>query len=129
MNIRTRLTVIFFTIVIVILTAISVSIYFFSSEYRQVDFYRRLKNRATNTAKLLIEVEEVNPELLRRIEKNNPASLPNQYIVIYNYKNEELYSSEMTAIIPKDTLLLNKIRLQGELKFKYENYEAVGFLF
>jgi signal transduction histidine kinase len=105
------------------------SIYYFSSNYRQLDFYRRLKNRAINTAKVLMEVEEVNADLLRRMERNNPASLPNQYIVIFNYKNEELYSSEGAKTIPVDTALLNKIRLNQELKFTYANFEAVGFLF
>jgi signal transduction histidine kinase len=82
-----------------------------------------------NTAKVLMEVEEVNADLLRRMERNNPASLPNQYIVIFNYKNEELYSSEGTKMIPVDTVLLNKIRLNQEVKFTYANFEAVGFLF
>jgi signal transduction histidine kinase len=76
-----------------------------------------------------MEVEEVNADLLRRMERNNPASLPSQFIVIFNYKNEELYSSEGTKMIPVDTVLLNKIRLNQELKFTYANFEAVGFLF
>ena len=73
MNIRTKLTVIFFSIVIVVLTVVSFFIYYFSSNYRETDFYRRLKNRAVNTAKVLVEVEEVNAELLRRMERNNPG--------------------------------------------------------
>jgi signal transduction histidine kinase len=129
MNIRAKLTVIFFGIVIVVLTAISLSIYYFSSNYRETDFYRRLRNRAINTAKVLVEVEEVNAELLRRMERNNPASLPNQYIVIYNYKNEVLYSSEGKDVIQADTTLLNNIRLQKEIKFKSLDYELLGFLY
>ncbi|HYG04172.1 MAG TPA: ATP-binding protein [Chryseosolibacter sp.] len=129
MNIRAKLTVTFFSLVIVVLTIISVLIYFFSSNYRQQDFYRRLKNRAINTSRVLMEVEEVNAELLRRMERNNPASLPNQYILIYNYKNQELYSSESSNIIPVDSALLTKIRLRREIKFTHENYEVLGFLF
>jgi signal transduction histidine kinase len=129
MNIRAKLTFTFFLIVAVVLTAISVSIYYFSANYRQQDFYRRLKNRAINTGKVLMEVEEVNAELLKRMERNNPASLPNQYIIIYNYKNEELYSSEGTKVIPVDSTLLSKIRLANEIKFQYRNYEVLGFLF
>jgi signal transduction histidine kinase len=129
MNIRAKLTVIFFGIVIVVLTAISLSIYYFSSNYRETDFYRRLKNRAVNTAKVLVEVEEVNAGLLRRMERNNPASLPNQYIAVYNYKNEVLYSSEGIDIVHADTALLNKIRLQKEVRFGFQDYEALGFLY
>jgi signal transduction histidine kinase len=129
MNIRTKLTASFFTIVIIVLTMISVSIYFFSSNYRKVDFYRRLKNRAMNTAKVLMEVKEVNAELLRRMERNNPASLPNQFIIIYNYKNEELYSSEGIKPIKIDTALLNRIRLDSEVSYKEGSFEILGFLF
>lgn len=127
MNIRTELTLTFFTIVIVVLSIITVSIYFLSSNYREEDFYRRLKNRAINTAKILMNVEEVNAELLKRLERNNPASLPNQYIAIYNYKNEELYSSEEQKVIKVDTDLLQKIKRDGEIQFRYFNFEAVGF--
>jgi signal transduction histidine kinase len=129
MNIRTKLTAIFFSIVIVVLTAITLSIYYFSANYRETDFYRRLRNRAVNTAKILVEVEEVNAELLRRMESNNPASLPNQYIVIYNYKNEVLYRSAGTDIIQADTTLLNNIRLQEEVRFRLQDYELLGFLY
>jgi signal transduction histidine kinase len=129
MNIRTKLTVTFFCIVIVIVSVISASIYYFSAHYREHDFYRRLKNRAINAAKLLMEFEEVDADLLQRMEKDNPASLPDQYIIIYNYKNEILYSAEANQLIPIDTTLLNKIRLQNEIRYRYKKYEVLGFLF
>ncbi|MBL0744161.1 HAMP domain-containing sensor histidine kinase [Chryseolinea lacunae] len=129
MNIRTRLTLIFFSLVVVMLSVICISIYFFSDNYRKEDFYRRLKNRATNTAQVLTEVKEVNADLLKRMERNNPASLPNQYIAIYNYRNEELYSSDGTPVVNIDTALLNRIRLQKEISFKEGKVEALGFLF
>ena len=129
MNIRAKLTLTFFMIVIVVLSAISVAIYYFSSNYRELDFYRRLKNRASNTAQVLIEVTEVDAELLRRMERNNPASLPNQYIVIFDSTHHELYSSEGGNIIPPDPSLLTRIRSEGELRFNYRNYEVLGFVF
>lgn len=129
MNIRTSITLTFFFLVIVVVTAISLSIYYFSHNYRELDFTRRLKNRAINTAQILTEVTEVNAELLRRMEQNNPASLPNQYIVIFNDDNEELYSSESTTIIPIDKDLLERIREQEEVKYNHENFEVIGFTF
>jgi signal transduction histidine kinase len=128
MNIRTRLTLIFFCLVTVILTLISVSIYYFSSNYRTTDFYRRLKNRALNTAHVLTEVKEVNPQLLRRMEYSNPASLPNQYILIYDKDLALLYSSEGKNYIPIDGKLLQRIRKQKEYRFQFGDYEAIGFV-
>jgi signal transduction histidine kinase len=129
MKIRTSLTLTFFLIVIVILSVVSIAIYFFSSEYREQEFYTRLRNKAENTAKLLIEVEEVSTELLRRIEKGNPVNLPNERIRIFNFKNEELYSSDAGNVIPVDSLLLKEIRLEEEVRFRYKDYEVLGFLF
>lgn len=129
MKIRTKLTLIFFAIVIIILSIVSVAIYFFSAEYREQEFYTRLRNKAENTAKLLIEFDEVSPDLLKRIERANPGNLPNERIRIYNFRNEELYSSEADWAIPVDTQLLNEIRLEEEVRFRNNDDEVLGFLF
>ncbi len=129
MNIRTKLTVIFFVLVIIVVSVISISIYYFSSQYRAQDFYRRLKNRAINTAKLLTQFEEVNATLLQRMERENPASLPSQYVVIYNNLNEILYSSEKVSAVPVDDILLKRIENENEVYFERDDYAVLGFLF
>lgn len=129
MNIRAKLTLTFFFMVIVVLTAISVSIFYFSSDYREVDFTRRLRNRAINIARVLIQVKEVNAEILKRMERNNPASLTNQYIIIYDLNNIELYRSEGDRPVGIDNQLLKRIKKQKEIKFSYQDYEVLGFLF
>lgn len=129
MNIRTKLTLTFFSLVVVVLTSGSVAIYFFSANYRQEDFTRRLKNRAINTAKVLVEVREVNAELLKRMERNNPASLPNQYVAIFNHRDEELYKSGNDNVLSINSELLRTIRLKKDIKYAIPNYEVVGFVF
>jgi signal transduction histidine kinase len=129
MNIRNKLTFLFIVIVAVIITLASISIYYSSADYRQDDFYNRLMNKAINTAKLLIEVEEVNASLLRRIERDNPLSLPKEKIIIYNFKNEILFSTDEQLEIKVTDQLLDKIRLEEEVRFKQGEYEILGFLF
>jgi signal transduction histidine kinase len=129
MNIRAKLTLIFFAVVIVVLTLICVSIYFFSENYRSEDFARRLKNRAINTAKVLTEVKEVNADLLKRMERNNPASLPNQFIAIYDDKNTLLYASDTQIPIAIDSALLSSIHRNEEIKYHERKFEVLGFLF
>ncbi|MBK5278480.1 MAG: HAMP domain-containing protein [Bacteroidia bacterium] len=119
----------FSAVVIVLLTGVSLTIYFFSADYREDDFYRRLKNKAVNAAQLLIEVEEVDANLLKKIERDNPVNLPNERIIIYDYKNEELYSSDTGDEIKIDSAKLNEIRLQKEIRFRNGDYEVLGFLF
>lgn len=129
MNIRARLTVIFFLIVIVVLSVICATIYFFSSNYRQEDFYRRLKNRAINTAMVLTEVKEVNAELLQRMERNNPASLPNQWIVIYDHAYKMLYTSDQMPAVKIDAYLFLQIKENSEIRFEERKVEVLGFQF
>ncbi|MFZ1809111.1 MAG: HAMP domain-containing sensor histidine kinase [Cyclobacteriaceae bacterium] len=129
MNIRNKLTLLFIVIVAVIITLASISIYYSSADYRQDDFYNRLMNKAINTAKLLIEVEEVNASLLRRIERDNPLSLPREKIIIYNFKNEILFSTDEQFEIKITDQLLDNIRLDDEVRFKQADYEILGFLF
>jgi signal transduction histidine kinase len=129
MNIRTKLTLRFILITAVIISLASILIYIFSADYRQEDFYSRLQNKANNTAKLLIEVDEVDASLLRKIEHDNPTSLPDERIIIYNYKDTVLFSTDEDNHIKIEKDLLDRIRLEDEVRFRQGNYEVLGFLF
>ena len=129
MRIRTRLTIQFLLIGAIILLLASLSIYLSSAGYRKEDFYSRLANKANITARLLIEVDEVDATLLRKIETDNPVSLPKEKIIIYNYNNEILYTSDEENIIKINMQLLDEIRLENEIRFRQGEYEVLGFLF
>src|SRR5690606_28154409 len=110
------------------LTIVSIAIYYSSANYREMDFRRRLRNRGTNVANILLEFREVHPDLLRRMEKDNPASLPNQLIVVFDTNNTLIYQSDSTEVIPVDTELLNRVERQGEVRIRHNDYEILGFL-
>lgn len=129
MKIRTKLAVIFFVLVIFVVCMISISIYFSSASYRQVDFYRRLKNRAINTALILVRVKEIDAALLERIERENPASLPKQFVTIYDSTGVELYSSDSEGVMSFDDSFLQKIRRQGQVDLVQNGYEVLAFHF
>ena len=129
MNIRNRITLRFILIVAFILFTASLLIYFFSADYRKEEFYTRLQSKASNTAKLLIDVAEVDATLLMKIEKDNPISLPNERISIFDYKNRILFSTDKDRAISIDSSLLNRIRLEDEVRFLQGEYEVLGFLF
>lgn len=129
MNIRKRLSLLFIGLVIVIMGVSSLAAYFFSEDHRYEDFYNRLRNKAVNTAKLLIEVEEVDAGLLEKIEQDNPTSLHNERIIILDYQNHVLYSSDPEQEVPLSSDLLNRIRLEEEVRFSFHEFEAVGILY
>lgn len=129
MNIRSRITLRFITIVAIIISGASVLIYILSADYRRDEYYKRLYDKANNTAKLLIEVDEVDINLLRKIEKDNPTSLENEKIIIYDFKNTLLFSTDDKHIIFIDSTLLSTIRLEDEIRYRQGMYEVLGFLF
>jgi signal transduction histidine kinase len=129
MTIRNKLTLRFFFLVLAIISAGSVTIAVFSEMHRKEDFYIRMRNKAAGTARLLVAVDEENVELLRKIEKDNPMSLPEEGLVIWNKKNHILFDSDKKGIIKGDSAVLNQIRKSGELQWETGNYEVLGFMF
>lgn len=128
MKIRTRLSLTFFAIVVLVLIVSSASIYLFAESDRKTDFYRRLKNRAVNTARVITEVKEVNADLQRRLERDNPASLPDQYIVILDSAGKEIYRSTGVVTIEIDSGILRDIRNRKEIHYTKGNRESIGFI-
>lgn len=128
MNIRTRLSLTFFAIVTIVLTISSIAVYYFAEGNRETDFHRRLKNRALNTAQVVTEIKEVNAELQRRLEENNPASLPDQYIIVIDSTGNEIYRSSGPNPLLVDSILIKDVVKHGELRFNNNNREAIGFV-
>lgn len=129
MKIRQKLTLQFSLMAGVIMLLFSLTVYFASATYRRDDFYQRLESRAYSTARLLIEVDEIDTDLLNKIEEDNPISLPDEKIIILNYKNEILYSTDTRNVIIYDEDLLTRIRTSGEVRTKSGRYELMGILF
>ena len=129
MTIRARLTLRFFLLVLAIIMVSSVVIYVFSERHRKEDFYSRLRNKAEGTLRLLLAVDEVNSNLLKRIEENNPLSLPEEGIVIWNDSNKVIFDSDLKGLIRGDNPLLQSIRAEGEIRWEKEPCEIIGFTF
>ncbi len=129
MTIRTKLTLQFVAIVALIISLSSLTIYFFSANYREEGFYDRLNEKGNGTAKLLIKVDEVDMALLEKIEDDNPGSLPKEKIKIFDEANNLLYSSDKKNELELTPYFLNLIRTEGNVRFQQGNYEALGFLY
>lgn len=126
MEIRKRITYQFITIVALILFVSSLAIYFSFSKSRKEEFYDRLGNKAKLVAQMLIDIDEIDAELLKKIEKNNPLSLPNEKIIIFDYQNEQIYNSDEEHIIQIPIQYLNKVRLEDEVRYMQKPYEVFG---
>ncbi len=126
MEIRKKLLYQFIAIVAVILFFSSLTIYLSFSRTRKDDFFDRLGSKATMAAQLLIEFDEIDADLLKRIELNSPLSLPNEKIVIYDYQNQVIYSTDEYQLLEITQESIDDVRLQGEIRMKQKPYEIVG---
>jgi signal transduction histidine kinase len=129
MNVRTRLTLLFTVVVASILGLFSLAVYYSSAQYRENEFYTRLKDKARTTARLLIEVDEVDANLLKIIDRNNLTSLPREQIIVYNYLNQIVYDSDDNPLEqPASKDFLDRIRLEGEVHYTEGAKEVVGLV-
>mgnify|MGYP000447435946 CR=1 FL=1 len=128
MTIRTQLTLLFSSIVSTLLIVFCIIIYFESEHNRQEEFTIRLREEAMTSAEILFGKEEISPDLLKLLDKNQMTVLNQEEIVVYNSKNQIEYESgtDYMEIKPE---MLDKIRQSKELYFEDKNREAIGLVF
>ncbi len=128
MTIRIRLTLLFSSIVSTLLVIFCVVIYFESEYNRKQEFIIRLREEARTSAEILFGKENISPDLLKLLDKNQMTVLVQEEIVVYNSKNQIEYESgtDYMNIKPKT---LSEIRQSKELYFKEKNREVVGLVF
>ena len=126
MEIRKKLLYQFIGIVAMILLLSSLSVYISFSEGRKEEFYSRLGSKAKMVAQMLIDIDEIDAELLKRIERNNPVSLPKEIIIIYDYQDRIVYSTDDDQILSIAPELITAVRLKEEIRSKQASYEILG---
>lgn len=129
MNIRAKLTIRFFFIVAVILLFSLIAIYYSSSQYREREFYDRLRTHAETTADLLISVDQIDSSLLRIIDKSRRDVLASESITVYNYANKIIYINNDSIRFRVPPHLLDRIRLQNEVHWSEGKYEVLGITY
>jgi signal transduction histidine kinase len=127
MNIRYKLSIQFTLIVAAILLIFTSGIYYFSSDYRQNDYYKRLEDRAKTTARLLLNVKEVDETLLKIIDKNTLA-LYQEKVYIIDENNQQIYCNTEGSVFD-NMAVINEIMDNEIYKFKLDESDAVGILY
>ena len=128
MQIRTRLTLQFTILVSTIVLMAFMSIYYFTAQFSEREFYRRLKEKAITSAILLIKVEGVDSALLQVIDRAKRDNLYSETIRIYDYENKEIYfSGDTTKFLSPESF--NDVRRSGEQRIEKNDFDVIGVLF
>jgi signal transduction histidine kinase len=125
MTIRRRMVVLFLGIFSVLLLVFSTVIYFESEVYRQKEYKVRLSQEALTAATIIFNKNEISPDLLKLLDKNNVTALNQEEIIIYDIDDKVIYESGSdTPNLNHE--LLNKIRKEKELFWEENELEMYG---
>ncbi|WMJ74935.1 HAMP domain-containing sensor histidine kinase [Cytophagaceae bacterium ABcell3] len=125
MQIRNKLTLQFTGIVALILLVFCVAVYNLSARYTSYQFEERLKEKALNTAQLLLEVEEIDEGLLKSIRRKYLQTLYQEFVRIYDKNNDPIFQDDVYTV-DIDEEDLNYIRYHGELGINLNNRQIYG---
>lgn len=131
MKIKYRIAILFTVLVTLILFFVCASIYYFSNLNRELDFRKRIRNRALTTISLLVKVEGIDKELLKRIDENMLISLKEKSVIVYDTKNKEIYRyrDDGANYERPDASALSYARDNGEYNYtkNHRNVVAVAY--
>jgi signal transduction histidine kinase len=128
MQIRTRLTLQFLLLGGLIMIIASLAIYYSSARFRQEDFYSLLRNKARSTANLLLDGKQIDASRVMMVERNNLVKFQDEKIIVMNFLNDIIYSSDEKNEIVITNDLLEKIRLGLKVEYRQDPFEVVGTL-
>lgn len=126
MTIRTKLTVQFTIIVASILLAALFLIYLLSKNYRESEFEGRLEEKATQTATLLFDVDEVDSDLLTTIDDRTKGTLIEERVTIYDINENLLYSSDKDNKLKISQKEIDGLKQDKMIKYEQDEFEILG---
>jgi len=126
MEIRQKLSLQFTLIVALIQVILSVSIYMAFARLRVEDMYERLEARATSVGQLLIEIDEIDTGVLKKIEENNPMKLPEEKIIIFDQDDRVLFSNDNQNDLPISSSRINRARMYKRDRSHIGRHEVLG---
>lgn len=110
MKIKDRIAFQFTLLVAALLLLFSIAVYIVSSTFRQEEFYDRLRSKARTTCRLLVKVNGIDKDLLKVIDQNTLTEMLDEKVLIFDSKNELIYSSVDDKLITYHANLLTEVR-------------------
>lgn len=114
MNYKKRLTLLFVGLFLMVLTAILSYIYVSYADFRRDAFFERLREKSFSTVRLLAEVHQIDRDLLKIIDRNTINEMYDEKVLIFNEKNQLIYSSLDDETIPYSIDMIEQIRHKAD---------------
>lgn len=109
-----------------LLIAFAVLAYYFSAQSRRAEYLDRLEYRARSIGAVIIENDQVQIGLLRKLDKTTFQDLYQESILVYSDDYKLLYTNMLDTAVRTPRYLLNYIREHGQYHHNDSNGETVG---
>lgn len=128
MKLRTRLTLLFALVFSTLIVVLNLFIYYSYADMRKDEFYLRLREKSENTLRLLADVDDIDHELLRVVDRNTINAMYEEKTLVFNGDKQLIYSSLDNHPVHYSEHLLDEIIEKGEVYFtdRETNSEVLG---
>jgi len=129
MQIKTRLTLLFTSLIAALLLAFALTVYFTSSATREEEYFKRLKQQGATKANLLFDTK-IAPGILQIIYKKAPNALYQEEVAVYDTSFNLLYHDAVDIDKVKETRgMTDSIIASKQMQFYINDMQVVGFIY
>lgn len=129
MNLKQRFSFIFSCLFSVLLATVTLTVYLLFAQFRQGEFSALMAEKAQTTARLLIEVKEIDYRMQKIIDSNSINKLYKENTQIYDENYKLIYNSNDTLTINLTKADLDQIRKKRRIFKKTAQYDILGLYY
>jgi signal transduction histidine kinase len=129
MTLRTKLTLLFSLLCTGILIISFGLVYYFSANYLQEEYLKRISDKAVTAAVLLLKVDAVDSSLLKTIDRSKQDNLHLENITVFDPEDKEIYTNNDTVFFRFTPALFREIRVNKEITYQEDSFDIVAFTF
>jgi signal transduction histidine kinase len=130
MKIRQKILVYFSVLALSLSGGSFILIYTLFSNNRTDEFRQRIKDKTFTKLKFLVEVQQIDYEMLRTIDRNTINNLYEEKTLIYDHEQKLIYQSLSDTKIDAPEKILEQINSTGQqIDFEESGFDVVGVTF
>ena len=128
MSVRIRITVLFASMVLIILVLVCASIYYFSYTNRVNSFRTRLTNWAITTGRLLSQSAVFDQQMILKIDESTMLAMKDKNVEAYDRADNRVYnySDRPSDAVQLPKNILNRTREEGDIYFSFGNRDVIS---
>lgn len=129
MKIKYKIAVYYTLSAAFLLIAFAVLAYYFSAQGRRAEYLDRLEYRARSIGSVIIENDQVQIGLLRKLDKTTFQDLYRENILVYSDNFDLLYTNMLDTAVRTPRHLLNYVKEHKQYNHNDSNGETVGIYY